>query len=153
MDPKTLKPFRQCCVCDKPLHGRSDKVFCDYHCKNSYHADVRKHTKSAAAVNTRVLHKNYEILCLLLGDNYDRFVIKKLELKKLFFNFETISGMSSTRYGLKFDVFEFSWYYSTNDNIVILQDRGQSRISPFMYKRWERNLKPTQTDYQSSAGS
>ena len=130
----------------KKLYGRSDKVFCDIHCKNKYHSDVRKHTKSASAVNTRILNKNYEILCLLLGDNYDRFVIKRLELKKLGFNFETISGMANTRLGLKFDIFEFSWYYTSKDNIVILQDREQSKISPFMYKRWERHLKPLQTD-------
>lgn len=147
MDTTSLKPIRKCCVCDKQLYGRSDKVFCDIHCKNQYHSDVRKHTKSAAAVSTKILYKNYEILCLLLGDNHDRYVIKKMELKKRFFNFDTITGMSSTRFGLKFDIFEFSWYYSTNDNIVILQDRGQSKISPFMYKRWQRNLKTTQTDF------
>jgi hypothetical protein len=146
MDKRPLKPVRQCCVCDKSFNGRSDKVFCDYHCKNKYHSDVRKHTKSAASVNTKVMHKNYEILCLLLGDNCDRFVIKKMELKKLFFNFETISGISFTPNGPKFDIFEFSWYYAKNDNIVIMQDRAQSKISPFMYKRWQRNLKHTQTD-------
>lgn len=150
MDAKSLKPSRQCCVCDKQLYGRSDKIFCDIHCKNQYHSDVRKHTQSAAAVNTKILHKNYGILCLLLGDNHDRYVIKRLELKKLFFNFDTISGMSKNRFGLKFDVYEFSWYYSTNDNIVILQDRAQSKISPFMYKRWERHLKPLQTDFRQA---
>lgn len=151
MDFKSLKPERQCCVCDKNISGRSDKVFCDIHCKNKYHSDVRKHTRSAAAVNTKLLHKNYKILCLLLGDNHDRFVIKRLELKKLFFNFEAISGIASTRLGLKFDVYEFSWYYAKNDNIVILQDRGQSKISPFMYKRWQRNIKQTQTDFQRAS--
>lgn len=145
IDPSSLKPSRQCCVCDKPLYGRSDKVFCDIACKNRYHADVRRHTKSASAVNVRILRKNYEILCSLLGNPCDRFVVKKLKLKELNFNFHVVSGVSQTPYGLKFDIFEFSWFYSRNDNITVLQDSKQTKISPFMYKRWERHSRPLQT--------
>ena len=139
------KPPRLCCVCDKQLYGRSDKVFCDIHCKNKYHADVRRHTKSAAANNIKILTKNYEILCLLLGTNCKRYVAKKLFLQEKGFNFEVISAMASTRLGLKMHVFEFSWYYAANDNIVILQDNEQSKISPYMYKRWQRHYEPLQT--------
>lgn len=145
MEATNLKPARLCCVCDKPLFGRSDKVFCDIHCKNRYHSDVRKHTKTASAVNIRILRKNYVILCALLGDPCDKYVVKKLELKSLGFNFDVISGITKTPYGFKFDVFEFSWFYSRNDNITIMQDKQQTKISPFMYKRWERNTKPLQT--------
>ena len=145
MDTKSLQPSRQCCVCDKPLYGRSDKVFCDIHCKNKYHSDVRKHTKSASAVNIKILRKNYVILCTLLGDPCDKYMVKKLKLKELGFNFDVVSGVSQTPYGLKFDLFEFSWFYSRNDNITVMQDRQQTKISPYMYKRWERNIKHTQT--------
>lgn len=145
MEATNLKPARLCCVCDKPLFGRSDKVFCDIHCKNRYHSDVRKHTKTASAVNIKILRKNYVILCALLGDPCDKYVIKKLELKKLGFNFDVISGISNTPYGPKYDLFEFSWFYSRNDNITIMQDKQQTTVSPFMYKRWERHTKPLQT--------
>ncbi len=101
MDTTSLKPTRLCCVCDKPLYGRSDKVFCDIGCKNAYHSDVRKHTKSASAVNIKILRKNYIILCGLLGSPCDKYVIKKLKLKDLGFNFDVISGISKTPYGLK----------------------------------------------------
>ncbi len=150
MDTTSLKPARLCCVCDKPLFGRSDKVFCDIGCKNAYHSDVRKHTKSASAINVKILRKNYIILCGLLGSPCDKYVIKKLKLKDLGFNFDVISGITKTPYGLKFDIFEFSWFYSRNDNITIMQDKQQTKISPFMYKRWERNMKPLQTDLATS---
>jgi hypothetical protein len=39
---------RLCCVCDKPLYGRSDKVFCDVKCKNIYHAEIRNYLKKSA---------------------------------------------------------------------------------------------------------
>jgi hypothetical protein len=29
--------IKQCLVCNKELKGRSDKKFCDLHCKSSYH--------------------------------------------------------------------------------------------------------------------
>lgn len=142
----SLKPSRQCCVCDKPLYGRSDKVFCDITCKNRYHSDVRRHTKSASAVNIRILRKNYAILCSLLGNACERFVVKKLKLKELNFNFDVVSGVTQMSFGLKFDLFEFSWFHSRNDNVTVLQDSRQTRISPFMYKRWERHVRPLQTE-------
>jgi hypothetical protein len=140
-----LKPSRLCCVCDKQLYGRSDKVFCDIHCKNKYHANVRKHTQSASANNIKILAKNYQILCQLLGTDCERYVTKKLFLQKQGFNFEIISAMANTKYGLKMHVFELSWYYAANDNIVVLQDKKQSKISPYMYKRWQRHYEPLQT--------
>lgn len=146
MDLQSLKPERLCCVCDKPFYGRSDKVFCDGHCKNRYHSDVRKHTKSASAVNVKILRKNYAILCGLLGSPCEKYVVKKLKLKELGFNFDVISGISFTPYGPKFDLFEFSWFHSKNDNITVIQDKKQTTISPFMYKRWERNTKQLQTE-------
>ena len=146
MNLENLKPDRRlCCVCDKPLYGRSDKVFCDIHCKNKYHSDVRKHTKSAANVSTQLLFKNYQILCLLLGDNCSKFVISKKELQKRGFCFEAISGVTVTKNGFKNELFQFSWYYSSSNQIVVRQDLEQSTISPFMYKRWKRTLESQQT--------
>jgi hypothetical protein len=137
---------RLCCVCDKPLYGRSDKVFCDYHCKNKYHADIRKHTKSAASVSNAILYKNYQILCILLGDNCSKYSISKKELQKRGFVFEAVSSFTLTPYGVKHEIFELSWYYSKNNQIIVLHDKNQAKISPFMYKRWQRTLQFQQTE-------
>lgn len=148
------KPNRRiCCVCDKPLIGRSDKVFCGIQCKNKYHSDVRKHTKSAANVNTKLLYKNYQILCLLLGDNCSKYSIHKRELEKSGFSFDVVSGVTHTPYGLKFELFEFSWYFSSKNQIIVRLDREQSQISPFMYKRWKYTLEFKQTEPPTHVGS
>jgi hypothetical protein len=139
------KEERKCCVCDKKLFGRSDKVFCDIHCKNKYHAEMRKHTKTASVETTKILNKNYAILCVLLGENCKRFKVKKLHLETHGFNFQTISGLEKTTLGQKMKIYEFSWYYSKDDNIVVLRDSEQSAISPFVYKRWENQYKKLQT--------
>jgi hypothetical protein len=141
-----IQPTKQCCVCDKKLFGRSDKVFCDIHCKNKYHQSVRKQTKTAAANTVKILKKNYVILCELLGDNCNRFKIKKMKLQEKGFNFEVISGMNQNKFGIKMEIFEFSWYFAPSNNIIVLQEREQSKISPYMYKRWKMQLEDSQTD-------
>jgi hypothetical protein len=52
----TVATNRLCCVCDKPLYGRSDKVFCDIRCKNTYHAEIRKYLKNNSRF--RVIENN-----------------------------------------------------------------------------------------------
>ncbi len=145
------KEDRLCCVCDKKLFGRSDKVFCDIQCKNKYHSDIRKNAKNTISNNIKILKKNYVILCSLLGENCHQFEIKKLKLKELNFDFSIITGIDKSSLGIKpedfkLEVFEFKWYQTENDTIVVTRDKNQSKLSPYMYKRWVRYLKPLQTE-------
>lgn len=61
------------------------------------------------------------------------------------FCFEVVSGVTFTPYGIKYELFEFSWYYSKSNQVIVKLDREQSVISPFMYKRWERTIENKQT--------
>lgn len=131
---------RTCCVCDSKLHGRSDKVFCNYTCKNKYHSALRKHNKSVSAQTISKLNRNYQILCLLIGKNSDRFRIHRLELMRHGFQFDVISGVEVNQYGMKCQVYEFSWHMTQNQQIVVSRDIRQSQISPYVYKRWEMTL-------------
>jgi hypothetical protein len=72
-------------------------------------------------------------------------VISKKELQKRGFCFEAVSGVTVTQYGFKHELYHFSWYYSSNNQIVVRQDLEQNTISPFMYKRWKRTLEFLQT--------
>ena len=134
------KPQRICCVCEKQIYGRSDKVFCDITCKNKYHASVRKHVKTVRKETIKILTKNYNILAYLIGKDSERFMVKKLELQRMGFDFDVISGLETNKFGIRMNVFEFSWYYSKNQNITVFRDKSQQEISPFVYKRWELNF-------------
>ena len=144
------KEERKCCVCDKRLFGRSDKVFCDIKCKNKYHSELRKHTQTASVTTTKILNKNYSILCVLLGEKSNKFMIKKLFLESKGFNFDIVSGLEKTNFGLKMKVYEFSWYFCKNDNIVVKRDDEASEISPFVYKRWKNHFQKLETKPQLS---
>lgn len=137
---------RLCCVCDRPYNGRSDKIFCDDHCRNRYHAELRRHTKTAAQVKTKIMYKNYAILGLLMAGNARRMVVKKRELQRQGFNFEVVTGVRSSSLGLRFDLFEFSYRFTANNNVVVERDVFEQAVLPFVYKRWERHWKPLQTD-------
>lgn len=139
---------RRCCVCDSRLHGRSDKVFCNNTCKNKYHSSLRKHTKSVSVQTINKLNRNYQILCLLLGEDSDKFSISKLELIRHGFQFEVVSGIESHKFGLKLSVYEFSFHVIKNQEIIVTRNTNQSEISPYVYKRWKRTLKFRVTDDQ-----
>lgn len=151
MNAFNYKNIRKCCVCDAQLYGRSDKVFCGIKCKNTYHGAVRRDNKSVSSTCIDILHKNYGILRLMMAKKCNRMVVKKLYLEKLKFNFTAITGIEKTPLGVKMKIFEFSWYFSKNDNIVVFQESEQSTISPFLLKRWEYHLKPAQqVEYETA---
>lgn len=132
-------------MCEKNLVGRSDKVFCAIQCKNNYHQLLRKQTQTAAQCNTKILAKNYQILLQLIGKKGSKFNINKLALQELKFDFSVVSGIEKTNLGLKMKIYQFSWYYAKQDTIVILANREQLNISPFIYKRWEYHWENRQT--------
>ncbi|MEN9640291.1 MAG: hypothetical protein RLZZ262_2160 [Bacteroidota bacterium] len=65
----------KCCLqCKSPIHGRSDKKFCNDSCRSGFnnikYADYNSHVKK---VNQR-LKNNYKVLQLLLKDEHARWV-------------------------------------------------------------------------------
>lgn len=129
---------RTCCVCQSKLLGRSDKVFCDVSCKNKYHGALRRQNKSVSSETIKKLNRNYQILCYLLGEDADSYIISKLELVRLGFQFGIISGIEHHRFGIKCQVYEFSFYFKKNGVVAVSREKKQSLIAPYVYRRWKR---------------
>lgn len=143
---KNYEPeIRLCCVCDSPLFGRSDKVFCNIDCKNKYHSAIRKHNKTVSNETVKILNKNYQILCFLLGKDNSKFEVNKLELQRKGFNFEILSGIKQNtgfyKPSLILKIYEFELILSQSENVIVTRNNEQSIISPYVYKRWERFYK------------
>jgi len=143
----TEEERRKCCVCDSKLHGRSDKVFCNYKCKNIAYAQHRKDSNAAGSEVIKKMHRNYYILSYLKGENCDKFCVNKKELMRLGFNFDVVSGYEWNKFGLKSHLFEFSFYPINNQNIMVYRNSDEKTISPYVYKRWERHLKHKVTSF------
>lgn len=134
---KNLTQQRTCCVCSTKLHGRSDKVFCNISCKNKYHGAIRKHNKTVSAETIKKLNKNYQILCFLLGEEGESFTISRLELIRLGFQMEIVSGIELNLKGVKCKIYEFSFYFLKNSQVFVRRDNKQSNIAPYVYRRWK----------------
>lgn len=142
------RPERKCVICESNLVGRSDKVFCGIQCKNKYHAEVRKSNKTYESETMKMITKNYIILAGVLSQE-NSASIKKTVLQRLGFNFDYVTQFQSKNSGTYFYIFDFCFYFSRNENVIIHKDPKQSPISPFLYKRWSFILPLNQVDIES----
>lgn len=66
MRQKPPENVKTCAYCKKVLHGRSDQVYCNDSCRNTYNRNKRAYEKinlhPNAAEIFRIIKKNYELL-------------------------------------------------------------------------------------------
>lgn len=75
-----------------------------------------------------------------MGENTGKFSIHRMELVRLGFDFETVTGYEINKFGFKLQVYEFSWYITKNQQVMVYRDPDFTPISPYVYKRWVRHL-------------
>ena len=81
---QTTIPFKSCLSCGKTVRGRSDKKFCDDHCRNQYNNQVRDDTGRVRTIQY-LLRKNRRILIdLLAGETGERAVSREELLRNGF---------------------------------------------------------------------
>ncbi|MDH4471156.1 MAG: hypothetical protein QE487_01030 [Fluviicola sp.] len=131
---------RQCVICNKQLIGRSDKRFCDITCKNYYHSEVRKSTKTITSETVKILNKNVVILYGIMGEEKDQCLIDKLALERLGFRFNYVTDAES-KYGVfHYSIFDFTYRIIKKKRVLITVDKTRKSISPFIFKRWSREI-------------
>jgi hypothetical protein len=54
--------MRNCYYCQKPLAGRSDKKFCNYLCRSSFHNQLQQHTGLSLRKVDSILRNNRRLL-------------------------------------------------------------------------------------------
>jgi hypothetical protein len=83
--------IKNCLTCDKPLKGRSDKKFCNDHCRNSYNNQLKGISNNDIRNINNTLSKNRRILENLLPETEESVKASKEKLQRLGFNFKYIS--------------------------------------------------------------
>ena len=132
--------FRRCLVCEKKLIGRSDKIFCDIHCKNYYHSEIRKSTRSFTNETIRFLKRNYVILEGFMTDKANKFSIHKTKLEREGFKFQYVTHFVENKNFTQFSLFNFDYCLGKNNRIVVRRKQQNATISPFLFKRWLNDL-------------
>ena len=126
---------RNCLICEKSIFGRADKVFCGIQCKNKYHSEVRRTTKSISSETFKILNRNWTIITNLMTDQVEKIIVKKLTLQRLGFDFSTITNIHQKNMFINFGIYNYTYYIGKNDNVIIFKDKEHSEISPFIFKR------------------
>jgi hypothetical protein len=93
--PESLK---NCLTCDKPLHGRADKKFCNDYCRNAYNNSMKSMNDTAVRNINNVLVKNRRILDTILGEE-KTVKANKEKLMQQGFNFKYITHTYTTKNG------------------------------------------------------
>jgi hypothetical protein len=111
------KTGSNCLYCKKPLFGRSDKKYCDGHCKSAFDYEARKQNTNLYYKIDRQLKKNRRLLRKFNQDG--RTLIEKTILLK-----EGFDPNYFTHYwkNNKEQVFLFCYEYG----FLLLQDQGKS---------------------------
>ena len=115
---------RTCKVCEKPLQGRSDMVYCSVSCKNYYHKHVRYASKMAAIEINGFLKGNYSILWKLLGESKTEIKVYRnvLERQKFRFKYHTHSHVNSHNKIFHY-IYDLAWMEFSDDEILIVRKK------------------------------
>jgi hypothetical protein len=97
-DNTSATASRNCLACDKLLHGRSDKKFCNDYCRNAYNNTMKSVNHTVVRNINNVLTKNRKILDGILGEE-KTIKANKEKLLRLGFNFKYITHTYTNKNG------------------------------------------------------
>ena len=111
-----------CILCGKQIAGRTDKKFCSLACKNTSNYSRRRQTKSMTQSIDSILHKNREILDVIMGPKRKRMHIEKTELTQMGFQFSYMTGYYTNSKGKLYHyVYDFAWMEFTGEKLMIVK--------------------------------
>lgn len=115
---------RHCKQCDKILHGRSDQVYCNDTCRNTYNKHKIKQQRIAPHSNQKaifkILSRNYEILKGLSGLKSSTFRDVPIEKSRISkdFNPKFYTSSVTNKMGTWYICFDRGWRETDTHFIV-----------------------------------
>ncbi len=121
---------KECQQCGKPLHGRTDKKFCDSACKNAFNFAQRRDTRNEVREIDGYLHRNREILAMLMGESkkemFDRAVITRAK-----FRWEYMTGIYKNKEGKWYHlVYDYAWMEFSTQQVLVIRKVVKETASP-----------------------
>ncbi|NMM48451.1 hypothetical protein [Marinigracilibium pacificum] len=108
-----------CKHCNKPLFGRSDKIFCDSNCKSAYHYQNSNHEQVMIKNLTSHVRNNRRILKTLCYQG--KAIVRKSVLDSMGFRFDNFSSIYVTGRG---DVYYLCFNYAFSPKV----ERGIKKV-------------------------
>ncbi len=112
---------KNCEHCKEIFVGRSDKRFCTTKCKNDFNNAIRKETKRVTDEIDGYLHRNREILALIMGSS-KKETFDKLILVRAGFKFDFFTGIYLNKEGKTyFIIYDYAWMPFSDQSILIVR--------------------------------
>ncbi len=118
---------KHCLACDKPLHGRADKKFCNDYCRNAYNNTLKSMNDTAVRNINNVLSKNRKILDTILKDEKTAKTNKE-KLLQQGFNFKYITHTYTNKNGDTYCFcYEMGYLPLDNDWYLVVRKKEEAK--------------------------
>lgn len=116
---------RKCKLCNAPITGRSDKIFCSSNCKTEYHYKLRNATAKEVTEVNKILARNRSILLEIKGKNQVQKKVPRLVLDMKKFNFKYHTHITRNSKGkLYFYCYDIAWMEFSDNEVLIVKKKG-----------------------------
>jgi hypothetical protein len=113
-----------CIQCGPKIVGRSDKKYCSLACKNQYQHQYHKQARSVTQQIDTILHRNRQILAILMGEKRNKMTLARLELDAMGFNFKYITGIYTNSQGKLYHyVYDFAWMEFSSQEVMVVRKK------------------------------
>ena len=117
-----LSEMKSCRECGVPLKGRSDKKFCNDHCRNSFNNSIRSDSNNYIRNINNILRKNRRILESLMQPDDMLVKLKREKLSRLGFDFEYHTHTEVNRSGKSYKFcYEYGYLHKGNDICMLIR--------------------------------
>jgi predicted nucleic acid-binding Zn ribbon protein len=114
---------KHCLSCGQEMQGRADKRFCSLPCKNAYNNEQRRQSRGATEEIDSYLHRNREVLALLMGET-KKASFDRLTLQRAGFKFEYHTGVYFNKEGKMYRiVYDFAWMDFSDQSVLIVRKK------------------------------
>lgn len=127
-----------CLYCKKPLSGRSDKKFCDTHCRNTYNNQNKSiEERFILEVNTRI-RKNRRILKTLSSEG--KATVRKDILDQMGYDYTQFTGLYKTKQLLYYLVYDYAFSPTIDQNGIqkALIVKRQDYMDQLSFSIWRK---------------
>ena len=112
---------KQCAQCGSDFVGRSDKRFCGLACKNAFNIAQKKTTRDVVKEADGYLHRNREILAMLMGSDA-KITLDKMILTRAGFKWDYMTGIYWNKENKMYRiVYDFAWMDFSDQKVLVVR--------------------------------
>ena len=117
---------KTCLACNKPLHGRTDKKFCNDYCRNNYNNQLKNISSNYVRRINQVLLKNRRILAGYFSSGEEILKTTKEKLLEQSFQFKYFTHTYTNKKGnTYFFCYEYGYLHLDNNWYLLVKHKGE----------------------------